>query len=97
MIRAMIIISRSPKIALAALAVSLAIFGVLYFTVIKPSSDTANATLRNATQQTNQAVKHADEVTGGAVPGRVQKLTACMAAAGADTGQIQSCQLKYGS
>jgi|tagenome__1003787_1003787.scaffolds.fasta_scaffold19153321_2 hypothetical protein len=96
MIRPMIIISRSPKIALAALAVSLAIFGVLYFTVIKPSSDTANATLRNATQQTNQAVKAVDKQTGGAVPGSVQKLTACIAAAGADTGKIQSCQTKFG-
>src|SRR3954453_9121522 len=96
MIRPMIIISRSPKIALASLAVSLAIFGILYFTVIKPSSDTANATLRNATQQTNQAVKQVAKQTGGAGPSSVKKLTACMAAAGADTGKIQSCQLKYG-
>ena len=92
----MVIISRSPKIALLGLAVSLIIFGVLYFTVIKPSSDTANSAVRNAEQQSNQVVKSVNKQTGGAVPDRVQKLTACLSDAGADTGKISSCQAKFG-
>jgi hypothetical protein len=46
---------------LAGLAASLAIFGVLYFTVIKPNSDTANAAVKQGMQQTQQAINQAQK------------------------------------
>ena len=95
-IRPMIVITRNPKIALLGLALSAAIFLVLYLTVIKPSNDTANSAIRSSEKQAQQVVNSVDKQTGGAVPSRVKKLTACLAAAGADTGKIQSCQAQYG-
>jgi hypothetical protein len=42
-----------------------------------------------------QAVSNANKATGGAVPASVQQLTACIAAAGSDTGKLSACQAKY--
>ena len=81
----MILVSNSWRIYLVGLAVSLAIFGVIYFTVIKPSSDTANQAVKTTLQQTqqavNQATKQAGQATGQAGAGAGQ--------AGGTSGQVQ--------
>jgi hypothetical protein len=75
-------------------AVSLVIFLIVYFTVIKPSTDTANQLLRNGEQQVQQAVNQASH-SGLKVPAGVTNLANCIAAAGTDTGKIEACQAKF--
>jgi hypothetical protein len=88
----MLIVYRNP---LLRIAIPLILFAIIYFTVIKPNNDTANRALSQGTQQLNQAVQQANKQSGGAVPANVQKLTACIAAAGSDTGKIQLCNKQY--
>ncbi len=119
----MILVSNSWRIYLVGLAVSLAIFGVVYFTVIKPSSDTANQAVKTTLQQSQQALNQAQKQVGqatsqagagaGSTSGsgasgagtsgqvqqtvnKVQKLTACIAAAGTDVTKIQACRSQFG-
>ena len=122
----MILVSNSWRIYLIGLAVSLAIFGVVYFTVIKPSSDTANQAVKTTLQQSQQALNQAQKQVGqatsqagagagaGSTSGsggassagtsgqvqqtvnKVQKLTACIAAAGTDVTKIQACRSQFG-
>ena len=84
----------APRYRLVSLAVSLIIFAILYFTVIKPSTDTANQAIRAGEQQVQQAVQNA-KAQGANVPKGVTNLTNCLAAAGADTGKIAACQSKF--
>jgi type II secretory pathway component PulM len=91
----MYIIARSPRARLISAAVSLVIFAIIYFTVIKPSNDTANNAVRVGEQQAQQAVNAANKATGGAVPKSAQNLVACVAAAGTDTGKLTACQAKF--
>jgi hypothetical protein len=46
---------------LVGMAVSVAIFALLYLTVIKPSSDTANQAVRSGLQQSQQAINQAQK------------------------------------
>jgi Tfp pilus assembly protein PilX len=92
----MFVIVRSPKYVLISLAVSLGIFLILYFTVISPDNNAAN----NAVQQGNAALKAGEQQAVNAanqsgVPAGVKTLTACLAAAGANTGAIQACTAKF--
>ena len=48
------------------MAVSLTIFGVVFFTVIKPSSDTANQAIKSGLQQSQQAIDQAKKQFGTA-------------------------------
>ena len=48
------------------MAVSLAIFGVVFFTVIKPSSDSANQALKSGLQQSQQVINQAQKQLGTA-------------------------------
>ena len=95
----MIIVGGGWKIWLLGLAVSVGIFAVLYFTVIKPTTDTANEAVRNSFQQSNDAIQEAKQ---DAPPGarrqldQAEKLTACLQDAGIDTGAIQDCQARFG-
>jgi hypothetical protein len=91
----MIVVVRNPMYRLIALAVSVAIVVILYFAVIKPNNDTANTAVTQGEQQLQQAVSNANKSSGGAVPTSVTNLTACIAAAGTDTGKIQACSAKY--
>jgi flagellar biosynthesis/type III secretory pathway M-ring protein FliF/YscJ len=79
---------------LASAAVSLIIFLIVYFTVIKPDSNAANNALRSGEQQVQQAVKSLNS-SGVKVPAGVTNLTSCLAAAGTDTGKIEACQSKF--
>lgn len=103
------VIFGSPKIAAAGLAVSAAIFLIVYFTVIKPSTDTANDAvkqgekqtqqiLNNATKQTNSAAKKAGvklPAATNATVSKAKKLADCLVAAGTDVSKVQSCQAQY--
>jgi len=91
----MYVVIRNPMYRLIALAVSVGIFLILYFAVIKPGNDTANHALTQGEQQIQQAVSNANKATGGAVPTSALNLTACIAEAGTDTGKISACQAKY--
>lgn len=88
------------KYGLAALAVSVGIFAVIYFTVIKPTTDTANDVLRKSLhqsqQQINQAKKNAPDAQSKKQLSQVEKLTACIADAGTDVSKVQDCQAKFG-
>ena len=79
---------------IASAAVSLIIFLIVYFTVIKPDNNTANQLLRSGEQQVQQAVQNAN-ASGAKVPAGVTNLTNCIAAAGTDTGKIEACQSKF--
>jgi hypothetical protein len=89
---------------LIGMAASLTIFGVVYFTVVKPSSDTANQAVKTGLQQTQQALNQAQkqvDSSGAASQGAQQtlssasKLTACVSAAGTDPTKLQACQVKF--
>ena len=88
----MVLVVRNPILRIL---IPLIIFGIIYLTVIKPSTDTANRALTNATQQLNNGVQQTNKATHGAVPTSVQTLAACVAAAGTDSGKIQACNAKY--
>jgi len=79
---------------LVSAAVSLVIFLIVYFTIIKPDNNTANQLLKSGEQQVQQAVHNAN-ASGAAVPAGVTNLANCIAAAGTDTGKIESCQSKF--
>jgi type II secretory pathway component PulM len=87
--------------------VSLIIFGVVYFTVIKPNSDTANQAIRTGLQQSQQALNQAkSSLSQSGVPSSVSKqaqtalsnaskLASCVQAAGTDVSALSACQAKY--
>jgi hypothetical protein len=87
---------------------SLAIFVVVYFTVIQPTTNTANQALKTGMQQTQQVIKQAKQqlnssgVSGGAASqanqqlDKASKLTSCVSAAGTDPSKLANCQSQYG-
>jgi hypothetical protein len=86
----------SPKYRLISLAVTLGIFLIIYFAVIRPDNNTAN----NAIKQSNAQVKQVEQQAAKAakqsgVPAGVQNLTACIAAAGTNAGELQACAAKF--
>jgi hypothetical protein len=91
----MVLVLRSPRYRLIAFAVSLAIFAIVYFAVIAPANNTATTAARQGEQQLNTAVQKAAKQNPGAIPAGVTNLTACIAAAGTDSGQLQACATKF--
>ncbi len=57
----MVLVTGNWRIALAGLAASLLIFGVLFFTVIQPSENTANQAVKTGLQQSQQALNQAQK------------------------------------
>jgi ABC-type dipeptide/oligopeptide/nickel transport system permease component len=103
----MVLVTRSWRLYLVGLAVSLVMFAVIYFAVISPAQNTANQALKTGLQQSqqviNQAQKQLSNSSSGQASGVTQqalgnaaKLTACVSSAGTDTGKLQACQVKYG-
>jgi hypothetical protein len=88
------------KIWLAGLAVSLGIFAVLYFTVIKPTTDTANEAIRTGLEQSQQQIDDAKQDAPTPEARRqlsqASKLTGCLQDAGTDVSAVQECQAKFG-
>jgi type II secretory pathway component PulM len=85
---------------LAGLAVSVGIFAVVYFTVIKPTTDTANDAIRTSLQQSQQQLNEAEQNAPDAQSkqqiNNAEKLTACLSDAGTDVSKVQDCQGRYG-
>jgi hypothetical protein len=101
----MVLVSNNWRIWLAGMAASLAIFLVVFFTVIKPSTDTANQAIKSGEQQAQQVLNQAQQQlkntggsggTGSQALSTAQKLAACVTAAGTDTGKLAACQTKFG-
>jgi len=96
----LIVVSSSWKLWLAGLAVSVGIFAVLYFTVIKPTTDNANealtTSLEHANQQLQNAKKEAPNAEAKKELSEAQRLTACLQDAGTDTGAVADCQTQFG-
>jgi len=57
----MVVVTGNWRIALAGLAASLLIFGVLFFTVIQPNENTANQAVKTGLQQSQQALNQAQK------------------------------------
>lgn len=57
----MVVVTGNWRIALAGLAASLLIFGVLFFAVIQPSQNTANQAVKAGLQQGQQALDQAQQ------------------------------------
>jgi hypothetical protein len=96
----MIVVSSSWKMWLVGLAVSVGIFLLVYFTVIKPTTDTANDALKTSLQQSQQQLNEAEQ--NAPTPAarqqlnQAEQLTACLQDAGIDTSAVQDCQAKFG-
>ena len=102
----MVIVTQSKRLWLLGLAVSVAIFAVLYFTVIQPDNNTANQAVKTGLQQSQQAINQAkqqvDSSGGGSATNaanaaltNASSLTSCLQAAGTDTSKVQACQTKF--
>jgi hypothetical protein len=104
----MVLVTGNWRMWMAGMAVSLAIFAVVFFAVIKPSQNTANQAVKTGLQQTQQALNQAQKQLttasgqAGAPTGQVKqqlstaaKLTACVSAAGTDATKLQACQVKF--
>jgi hypothetical protein len=82
----MVLVTGNWRIAMAGLAASPLIFGVLFFTVIQPSQNTANQAIKTGLQQSQQALNQASKQLSNAssqtspspptaVPSQVSKAT----------------------
>jgi hypothetical protein len=94
----------NPRLWLASMAISLALFAVLYLTVIRPDNGAANQAIRTGAKQEQQAIDQASQLaksTGGlpkadaARLSKAAKLAGCVAAAGTDVTRDQACQAQY--
>ena len=105
----MVLVTNSWRIWLVGMAASLVLFGVLFFAVIQPSQNTANQAVKSGLQETQQVLKQSQKQLGSASGqangatgqaktqlSKVQKLTACVTAAGTDPTKLESCQSKFG-
>lgn len=105
----MYVITGNRRLWLLSTAVSLVIFLIVYFAVIRPDNNAANQALKSGLQQSQQVLGQAQQqlkssgASGTAAGGQAQKtlsraakLTSCIQAAGTDTGAIATCQSKYG-
>ena len=100
----MFIMTRNPRWYLISLAVSVGIFLIMYFTVIRPDNNAANTALQQAGQQIQQATKQANQaLQSSGAPAAVSptvnaatKYASCVTAAGTDTGALQACAAKFG-
>jgi F0F1-type ATP synthase membrane subunit b/b' len=57
----MVLITNSWRMWLAGMVVSLVIFAVVFFAVIKPSQNTANQAIKSGLQQSQQALNQAQQ------------------------------------
>jgi hypothetical protein len=88
----MYVIVNSLRYRLIAAVVSLAIFGVIYFAVIKPNHDAANNAVTQSEKQLQQVLQNVNKQSGVTVPSSAVNLSACLTAAGTDASKIQACE-----
>jgi hypothetical protein len=62
----MVIVSGNRRMWWVGMAVSVIIFAVLYFTVIRPDNNTANQAVQAGLKQTQQVIKQAQQQVGAA-------------------------------
>jgi flavin-binding protein dodecin len=77
----MVVVTGNWRIALAGLAASLLIFGVLFFAVIQPSQNTANQAVKTGLQQSQQALDQAQKQLSSATTPALPATPASPAAA----------------
>jgi peptidoglycan hydrolase CwlO-like protein len=96
----MVYFYRSPTAIVVSALCSIAIAAFIYFVIVKPQTDSANNQVNNALQQAkpqidaaNKQLQNTNKQLQGAQPSitKAQKLTNCIAAAGADVNKIQAC------
>lgn len=90
---------RNPYLRVALFVLPLIIFLIVYFTAIKPSTDTANQAVKSATQQAQQQINEARKnAPAGAQKAldQASKLNACVMKAGTDAGKLMACRNTYG-
>jgi F0F1-type ATP synthase membrane subunit b/b' len=103
----MVLVTTNWRMYLIGLAVSLGIFLVIYFTVIKSSTDTANKAIQTGLEQTqqglDQAQKQLNQSGGGVNTAKAnqeldsaQALAQCLTTAGTDTDAVAACQSQFG-
>jgi uncharacterized membrane-anchored protein YhcB (DUF1043 family) len=104
----MVLVTGNWRLWAIGMVASIAIFLVVFFAVIKPSTDNANQAIKTGLQQSQQVINQAKKqlstsgVTGAAANQagqqltKASKLTACVAAAGTDTSKLSNCQAQYG-
>jgi hypothetical protein len=99
----MAIITYSRRMWMVSLAVSVVIFGVIYFTVIRPDNNAANQVLKSATkqgqlavQQTQQALKQAQQQASSA-SGQAAAATGAVSATVNKTVKLASCVTAAGT
>ena len=100
---------RNPIARVFLILIPLVIFAVMYLTVIKPSTDTANDAVRTTTQAVTQQLDQAKTDTAAATKAAddasaagqksidaASQLTDCVAKAGTDTSALAACQAGVG-
>ena len=102
----MVLVTTNWKMYLIGLGVSLGIFLLIYFTVIKSSTDTANKAIQTGLEQTQQGLDQAQKQlnqSGGVNTAKAnqeldsaQALAQCLTTAGTDTDAVVACQSQFG-
>ena len=101
----MVLVTTNWRMYLIGLAVSLGIFLVIYFTVIKSSTDTANKAIQTGLEQTQQGLDQAQKqlnqsgvnsAKANAELNSAQALAQCLTSAGTDTDAVAACQSQFG-
>jgi hypothetical protein len=104
----MVLVTNNWRLWAIGMAASLAIFVVVFFAVIKPSTDTANQAIKTGIQQSQQVINQAKKQLGSsgvsgaastqanATLNKAAKLTACVGAAGTDASKLANCQAQFG-
>jgi type II secretory pathway component PulM len=101
----MVLVTGNWRTAMIGLFASLVIFAVVYFTVIQPSTNTANQAIKTSEKQAQQALNQAQKQTTAATgqassaasqaTNNATKLASCVVSAGTDQTKIQACDAKY--
>lgn len=82
--------------------ISLIVFLIVYFTVIRPDNNAAQNAIRASRQQAQQLEQQLSHASGVSqsqadqIMSKAQKLAACMQKAGADPNAIAACTSKFG-
>jgi hypothetical protein len=93
----MVLITQSRRLWLVGMAVSLGIFLVLYFTVIRPDNNAANQALKTGLQQSQQVLKQAQQQVNSAAGAASSQTGAASGQTGAASGQTGAASGTAGS
>ena len=92
----MLIVVRNTRARIVLALIPIILFAIVYFTVIRPSQNTANQALQQGQQQIQQGERQLNQqVRQSGAPASVQNLTACIAAAGTNATALEQCRAKF--